>query len=789
VTRQFRQDPGGISPGEAFYLPGAFATTLLLCAMDVYGRPDKQGRPGILGDTSTPPWSAETIRLEIQDDFGREFPPANLAKLMASIAVLTSDRFRTSAPDFVILVNALNGVVPDDEFDPADAAECEWALLEAGLLDPPEGEEPYSDDVRGYIGLALDYEGIRNPPDQLKIGTRDSGRAVAASAEFADDPTMFASVDELQRGKSEAILADAREKLVALADQLSRLELTTGDVRGFATALKAKIDASASGLTRTLQTGMGPPLSQPTAENDYSKSLYELFQTNFQVVFTDCREPARLIKATAKFAAIHRTPVIYWDPSQGFYTPPDGEEVAPGVAHFTEMAVKLTGLEPALRAIADEDLQVDLPRAVFVLFNAHSQLADPRVRSLLEHTAADLRFSAPGRHQRMVLLASPVASLHPELAHVAYPLRLSRPSPAEIASAIVDPLIAGLDPAGYPGFREPGVDARIATTLRGLYYQQADDGLLLMTRRHRAPTEAFFTDLSNYKAGIVNATGHLTLHQGGAAFADLGGLTALKEFCKSSIAGDVTGIAPKGVLLLGPPGVGKSAFAKALGNETGRPTLILDPGKLMGKFIGDTEANLAAALATIEAMSPCILMIDEVEKALGGSAGAGDSGVLSRMLGTLLSWMSDRTSHVYVVFTSNNMAGLPPELTRAGRFDGVFFIDLPGAADRAKIWPIHEATYGVSGERPDDAGWTGAEIEGCCRQARLRSITLAKAARQIVPLSKTAAESIEATRIWAEGRCLSADFDGLYGREERPTPAPKAAPRARTASNRDASTN
>lgn len=247
MNRRIQQSPGGLSAEKAFFLPEAFATTLLLCAIDRYGRPDKQGRPGLLGDTSTPPWSAETVRLEIGDDYGREIPPANLAKLMAAVAVLTSDRFRTSAPDFVILANALGGVVPDDEFDPADAAECEWALIEAGLIDPPEGDEPYSDDVRGYIGLALQYEGIRDPPDQLKIGTLDGARAVAASAEFADDPTMFAAVDELQRGKSEAILADTRAKLVALADQLCRLELSGGDVRQFALALKAKIDASASG--------------------------------------------------------------------------------------------------------------------------------------------------------------------------------------------------------------------------------------------------------------------------------------------------------------------------------------------------------------------------------------------------------------------------------------------------------------------------------------------------------------------------------------------------------------
>jgi SpoVK/Ycf46/Vps4 family AAA+-type ATPase len=130
------------------------------------------------------------------------------------------------------------------------------------------------------------------------------------------------------------------------------------------------------------------------------------------------------------------------------------------------------------------------------------------------------------------------------------------------------------------------------------------------------------------------------------------------------------------VLLLGVPGTGKSAFAKALGKETGRPTLVLDVGALMGSLVGQTEQNARRALQIADAMAPCILFIDELEKALSGAAGSGqnDSGVSSRMLGTLLSWMNDHTSNVYLIATCNDISRMAPELSRAERFDGIVFL-------------------------------------------------------------------------------------------------------------------
>jgi len=223
---------------------------------------------------------------------------------------------------------------------------------------------------------------------------------------------------------------------------------------------------------------------------------------------------------------------------------------------------------------------------------------------------------------------------------------------------------------------------------------------------------------------------------------------------------------PRGVLLLGVPVTGKSAFAKALGHETGRPTLILDIGGLMGSLVGQTEQNIRQALKVADAMAPCIVFLDEVEKALSGVNNNGDSGVSARLFGTFLTWLSDHDSDVFVVATSNDVTRLPPEFARAERFDGVFFLDLPGSQQKAVIWTLYLTLFGLDPNqpRPEDRDWTGAEIRSCCRLASLLDLPLVAAARNVVPVAVTAMESVSRLREWASGRCLNADAPGIYVR-------------------------
>jgi SpoVK/Ycf46/Vps4 family AAA+-type ATPase len=260
----------------------------------------------------------------------------------------------------------------------------------------------------------------------------------------------------------------------------------------------------------------------------------------------------------------------------------------------------------------------------------------------------------------------------------------------------------------------------------------------------------------------------MTIHRGGETFADLGGLDALKAFCRRSLAGKPSSslARPRGVLLLGVAGTGKSAYCKALGNEVGRPTLILDIGALMGSLVGMTEERTRQALRIADAMAPCLVFIDEIEKGLSGvqASGQTDSGVSARMFGTLLSYLNDHESDVYFVCSANDVSKLPPEFTRAERFDAIFFLDLPGSREKEQIWNLYLEKYALdpSQRKPSDRDFTGAEIRACCRLAALLDVPLREAATNIVPVAVAAGESVERLRNWAAGRCLSADRPGIY---------------------------
>lgn len=317
----------------------------------------------------------------------------------------------------------------------------------------------------------------------------------------------------------------------------------------------------------------------------------------------------------------------------------------------------------------------------------------------------------------------------------------------------------------------------------GLTRYEAEGAFSLSLVRHGRIQAAAVWEL---KSGMLKKSGLLSLHRSDDDFSSLGGLVALKAFCKRALLQPTRGNPlkrPRGVLLLSPPGCGKSQFCKSLGKETGRPVLTLDVGTLMGSLVGQTEERTRQALRIIEAMAPCVLMVDEVEKAFAGVSGQADSGVSARMFGAFLSWLNDHESDVFTVCTANDVSNLPPEFSRAGRFDGVFFLDLPGRDEKDAIWRLYRTQYqlDVNQRLPDDAQWTGAEIKSCCRLAALLDLPLVQAAQNVVPVAVTAAEAVERLRRWANGRCLSADQMGRYCYEAQST--------SRRRINRDASKN
>ena len=307
--------------------------------------------------------------------------------------------------------------------------------------------------------------------------------------------------------------------------------------------------------------------------------------------------------------------------------------------------------------------------------------------------------------------------------------------------------------------------SRVLDAAVGLTRYEAEGAFSLSLVRHARLEPSAIWEL---KSGMLKKSGLLALHRGRESFADLGGLEPLKSFCIRALSKCAQRRArPRGVLLLGVPGTGKSAFCKSLGNETGRPTLTLDIGSLMGSLVGQSESQTRQALKIADAMAPAVVFCDEIDKGLAGASGHnGDSGVSSRLFGTLLSWLNDHESDVFVVCSANDVSKLPPEFSRAERFDAVFFLDLPGVGQRRAIWKLYMEEYGLDSTQPHpvDADWTGAEIKACCRLAALLGVSLKEAGEHVVPVASTAAESVQRLREWANGRCLSADQPGIYRR-------------------------
>lgn len=332
----------------------------------------------------------------------------------------------------------------------------------------------------------------------------------------------------------------------------------------------------------------------------------------------------------------------------------------------------------------------------------------------------------------------------------------------------------------------PETEEKLCKAALGLTLQEAENAYALaMVNDGKITIDDLETILSE-KIQVVKKTGILEFINSEYSINDIGGLENLKSWLQkrnnswSESAKKYCLPSPKGVLITGVPGCGKSLTAKATSAIWQLPLLKLDFGKIFAGIVGSSEENMRKALKTAEAVAPSILWVDEIEKSLSGINSNGDSGTSSRIFGTFLNWMQDKTAPVFVIATANNISGLPPELLRKGRFDEIFFVDMPTKTERSEIFKLHLnkrlKNEDVKGKIcVDDAlcsqlaemteGFVGAEIEQIIIDAlyeayfNKRELTfddLANTIKNVVPLSVTQKEQIIALRAWANVRAVAA---------------------------------
>jgi len=291
-----------------------------------------------------------------------------------------------------------------------------------------------------------------------------------------------------------------------------------------------------------------------------------------------------------------------------------------------------------------------------------------------------------------------------------------------------------------------------------LTWEEAENAMALALVRQKCFDPKTITEL---KAQMVKKSAALEFSQFTETFKTLGGLENLKDWTLGRFEKRRPGLPFRGIMLLGVPGTGKSHFAKALGNQVGWPCLSLNLGKVFGSLVGESEAKMRDALKVVDAMAPCVLFLDEIEKGLAGVGGSStDGGTTQRVGGTFLTWLNDHTSEVFVIATCNDYSKLPPEYTRMGRWDAIFFVDNPTVEEGWKILELYLDQF-VSRESarrrlPNLDGYSGAEIRQVAIEAAYNGGDLEAATRFVIPISRSQKDQMDKLREWAKARTIPA---------------------------------
>ncbi len=425
--------------------------------------------------------------------------------------------------------------------------------------------------------------------------------------------------------------------------------------------------------------------------------------------------------------------------------------------------------EDALRHIRDR-----AGRSVFLLMDFHPYFQDPVIVRLLREIG---RAEGEGRH--LVVLVSPALDLPRELGGLASRFELSLPGPDELEQMVREEA---------RNWARENDNQKVKTSPRALELLISNLSGLPMKDARRLARNAIWDDgaigeqdlpdLMQTKFELLDPDGLLTFEMETERFSRIAGMNRLRSWLeqRATVFTDEEppkGLdVPKGVLLLGVQGCGKSVAARAVAGIFGVPLLSMDCGGLHNRYQGESERNLRESLASAETMAPCVLWMDEIEK--GMAVSDSDGGTSRRMLGSFLTWMAERRSRVFLVATANEIDQLPPELIRQGRFDEIFFVDLPDTDTRVRILSLHLERRGLNSREfrldelaGESEGFSGAELEQAVISAQYAAHgrggeqagheDLARAIADTRPLSVVMAERVAELRDWARQRTVPAD--------------------------------
>jgi MoxR-like ATPase len=505
---------------------------------------------------------------------------------------------------------------------------------------------------------------------------------------------------------------------------------------------------------------------------NFQTEIETLIRARYPILYLITNEEMRVQNLIVEIAAKRQKKVFEWTFSNG---------IVPAGASIQSKTSRNASTKDPLAALDHVIEQVE--PAIFLFKDFHPFLTKNNYAIIrkLKDIALHLKNSF-----KTIILISPVMEIPAELDKEVTVINFPQPTKEDLG-VLLDKIVAELR-----DHKQIQIDLdaegrdRLLSAALGLTLGEAENVFAKIIVQEQCLNGNHVNEVFAEKQQIIRKSGLLEYYAADEDFSNVGGLDVLKDWLnKRSVAftdeAREFGLpAPKGILLLGVQGCGKSLCAKAVSRLWQLPLLRFDMGRMFGSLVGSSEENVRRAIAVAESVAPAVLWVDEIDKAFVGSqsSGATDGGTTARVFGTFLTWLSEKKAPVFVVTTANDVSQLPPELLRKGRLDEIFYVDLPSAEDRESIFKIHLTKRGRDAAKFDlpamvvaSAEFSGAEIEESIISAlydafydkrELDTSHILAALAQTVPLAKTMSEKINALRKWAVGRARNASVATIF---------------------------